>query len=72
MNRADLVEVLAFASGSSKASAARALDVPGDGSVHQEYNFTLLKSRLPVPCWGRLPFRATPDPVGLAGLLEPA
>ena len=35
-------------------------------------NFTLLKSRLPVPCWGRLPFRATPDPVGLAGLLEPA
>lgn len=35
-------------------------------------NFTLLKSRLPVPCWGRLPFRGTPDPVGLAGLLEPA
>ena len=35
-------------------------------------NFTLLKSRLPVPCWGRLPFRDTPDPVGLAGLLEPA
>lgn len=35
-------------------------------------NFTLLRQRLPVPCWGRLPFRDTPDPAQLAVLLEPA
>lgn len=35
-------------------------------------NFTLLRQRLPVPCWGRLPFRDTPDPSRLASLLEPA
>lgn len=35
-------------------------------------NFTLLRQRLPVPCWGRLPFRDTPDPARLASLLEPA
>lgn len=35
-------------------------------------NFALLQRRLPVACWGRLPFRDKPDPVQLAALLEPA
>jgi dethiobiotin synthetase len=35
-------------------------------------NFTLLQRRLPVACWGRLPFRDKPDPAQLAALLEPA
>jgi len=28
--------------------------------------FALLQARLPVPCWGRLPFSAMPDPQALA------
>jgi len=32
-------------------------------------NFELLKQRLPVACWGRLPFREKPDPAQLASLL---
>ena len=32
-------------------------------------NFELLKQRLPVACWGRLPFRQKPDPEQLASLL---
>ena len=28
--------------------------------------FALLQARLPVPCWGRLPFSAAPDPQALA------
>ena len=32
-------------------------------------NFELLKQRLPVACWGRLPFRQKPDPAQLASLL---
>ena len=32
-------------------------------------NFELLKQRLPVACWGRLPFRDKPDPAQLASLL---
>jgi dethiobiotin synthetase len=28
--------------------------------------FALLQARLPVPCWGRLPFSASPDPQALA------
>lgn len=35
-------------------------------------NFTLLRQRMPVPCWGRLPFHERPDPAKLAYLLEPA
>mgnify|MGYP003584001337 CR=1 FL=1 len=34
-------------------------------------NFTLLRHRLPIPCWGRLPFRDRPDPAALAHLLAP-
>jgi len=32
-------------------------------------NFELLKQRLSVACWGRLPFRQKPDPAQLASLL---
>ena len=35
-------------------------------------NFALLQRRLPVACWGRLPFRDKPDPAQLAALLQPA
>jgi dethiobiotin synthetase len=28
--------------------------------------FALLQARLPVPCWGRLPFSTSPDPQALA------
>ncbi|WP_396615904.1 dethiobiotin synthase [Lysobacter soli] len=35
-------------------------------------NFELLKQRLPVKCWGRLPFREMPDPAQLWSLLQPA
>jgi dethiobiotin synthetase len=35
-------------------------------------NFTLLRQHLPIPCWGRLPFRDRPDPAELAHLLDPA
>lgn len=35
-------------------------------------NFELLKTRLPVPCWGRLPFRHSPDPDAMGFLLDPA
>lgn len=33
-------------------------------------NIGLLAARLPAPCWGRLPHRAAPDPVELAGCLQ--
>jgi dethiobiotin synthetase len=33
-------------------------------------NFTLLRQRLPVPCWGRLPHSPAPDPQRLAPLLD--
>ncbi len=33
-------------------------------------NFTLLQRRLPVPCWGRLPYSPAPDPKRLARLLD--
>ncbi len=33
-------------------------------------NFTLLKQRLSVPCWGRLPFRPPVNPAELAHLLH--
>lgn len=33
-------------------------------------NFALLQTRLPVPCWGRLPFSPPPDPRLLARHLE--
>lgn len=32
--------------------------------------FALLQARLPVPCWGRLPFSAPPDPQALAAHLQ--
>ena len=35
-------------------------------------NFELLKQRLPVACWGRLPFREKPDPAHLMSLLQTA
>jgi dethiobiotin synthetase len=34
-------------------------------------NFEILRRRLPVPCWGRLPYAASPDPQALAGRLQP-
>ncbi|UZW59970.1 dethiobiotin synthase [Lysobacter enzymogenes] len=34
-------------------------------------NFEILRRRLPVPCWGRLPHAAQPDPATLAGALRP-
>jgi dethiobiotin synthetase len=34
-------------------------------------NVALLASRLQVPCWGRLPHAAVPDPVALARCLQP-
>ncbi|QWP76944.1 dethiobiotin synthase [Lysobacter sp. K5869] len=34
-------------------------------------NFEILRRRLPVPCWGRLPFAAQPDPAVLAAALRP-
>lgn len=33
-------------------------------------NFALLQARLPVPCWGRLPFSVQPDPLALAAYLD--
>jgi len=35
-------------------------------------NFELLKQRLPVACWGRLPFREKPEPAQLQSLLQTA
>ena len=35
-------------------------------------NFELLKQRLPVACWGRLPYRDMPDPAQLWSLLQTA
>ncbi len=37
---------------------------------HVDDNVALLAARLPVPCWGRLPHRAAPDPAELAGFLQ--
>ncbi|MFK3649514.1 dethiobiotin synthase [Lysobacter enzymogenes] len=34
-------------------------------------NFEILRRRLPVPCWGRLPYAAQPDPATLAAALQP-
>ncbi|MBN7135100.1 dethiobiotin synthase [Lysobacter enzymogenes] len=34
-------------------------------------NFEILRRRLPVPCWGRLPHAAQPDPAVLAAALRP-
>ncbi|MGO1000405.1 dethiobiotin synthase [Lysobacter sp. CA196] len=34
-------------------------------------NFEILRRRLPVPCWGRLPYVASPDPQALAARLQP-
>lgn len=34
-------------------------------------NFEILRRRLPVPCWGRLPHAAQPDPASLAAALRP-
>ena len=34
-------------------------------------NFEILRQRLPVPCWGRLPHAPHPDPANLAKHLEP-
>ncbi|SDY23218.1 dethiobiotin synthase [Lysobacter enzymogenes] len=34
-------------------------------------NFEILRTRLPVPCWGRLPHAAQPDPAVLAAALRP-
>lgn len=42
------------------------------GMARADDNFELLKQRLPVKCWGRLPFREMPDPAQLWSLLQPA
>jgi len=34
-------------------------------------NFEILRRRLPVPCWGRLPHAVQPDPATLAAALRP-
>ncbi|MGH8082336.1 MAG: dethiobiotin synthase [Lysobacter sp.] len=34
-------------------------------------NFEILRERLPVPCWGRLPHAPHPDPAQLAAALKP-
>ncbi len=36
------------------------------GMACADETFALLKLRLPVPCWGRLPFREPPEPAELA------
>ncbi len=33
-------------------------------------NFALLSARIAAPCWGRLPYRAAPDPAELAGFIS--
>ena len=33
-------------------------------------NVRILQDRLPVPCWGRLPYRIHPDPAALAACLQ--
>ncbi|GHH56816.1 dethiobiotin synthase [[Pseudomonas] boreopolis] len=35
-------------------------------------NFRLLRQRLPMPCWGRIPYAPGADPAALATVLEPA
>ncbi|WP_139116083.1 ATP-dependent dethiobiotin synthetase BioD, partial [Xanthomonas translucens] len=34
-------------------------------------NMGMLQERLPMPCWGRLPYRPHPDPAALASSLHP-
>ncbi|MEH6415760.1 dethiobiotin synthase [Pseudomonas sp. CGJS7] len=34
-------------------------------------NFEILRKRLPVPCWGRLPYAEQPDPAALAARVKP-
>jgi len=34
--------------------------------ARRDENFALLKARLPMPCWGRLPYRPNADPAALA------
>jgi dethiobiotin synthetase len=36
----------------------------------QDANFALLQQRLEAPCWGRLPYRISPDPAELATWLQ--
>lgn len=38
--------------------------------ARQDANFALLRQRLEAPCWGRLPYRASPDPAELAPWLQ--
>ncbi|MEG3191520.1 dethiobiotin synthase [Lysobacter sp. D1-1-M9] len=43
------------------------------GMARSGDTFALVAERLPIPCWGRLPFRERPDPAALAGgLVLPA
>ncbi len=35
--------------------------------ARQDENFEILRTRLPVPCWGRLPYRERPDPAEMGG-----
>lgn len=39
--------------------------------ARRDENFALLSARIPAPCWGRLPWRANPDPLELSGFLDP-
>lgn len=39
--------------------------------ARRDDNFAILQRVLPVPCWGRLPFAASPDPRILANELHP-
>lgn len=37
--------------------------------ARRDQNFELLTARIDAPCWGRLPHRAPPDPLQLAGCI---
>lgn len=39
--------------------------------ARSDENFAILQRVLPVPCWGRLPYAATPDPQTMAKALHP-
>ncbi|MGO1070169.1 dethiobiotin synthase [Lysobacter sp. CA199] len=39
--------------------------------ARSDENFDILRRRLPVPCWGRLPYAPQPDPAVLAAELKP-
>ena len=53
----------------SDVKAGQVLFLIDPAMARADDNFELLRQRLPVACWGRLPFREKPDPAQLASLL---